>query len=185
MISCNCFFAYCFCKIYSAYFQRCSETSVRQCTLSIGIGNSLAAKLRTDSGSDLGSVLVSSLPLADDDDERDQDDHDKMDCDQDNGNYDDIKVDNCGSDPNSLVVSSPEAPCTLFLTAPHFLAEITAHKVHRSQHRKCTNLNIRPPCSTGFFPYLLPLDWCIHKLGISADYEIPCCNFPTSILGIS
>ena len=42
--------------------------------MSIGNGNSLAAKLRTDSGSDLGSVLVSSLPLADDD-ERDEDDH--------------------------------------------------------------------------------------------------------------
>ena len=52
-----------------------------------------------------------------DDDERD---HDEKDCDKDNGNYDDVKDDNCGSDPNSLVVSSPEAPCTLFLAAPHF-----------------------------------------------------------------
>ena len=69
--------------MYSVYFQRCNETSVRQCTLSIGIGNSLAAKLRTDSGSDLGSVLVSSLPPADDDDERDEDDHDEKDCDKD------------------------------------------------------------------------------------------------------
>ena len=87
--------------------------------MSIGIGNSLAAKLRTDSGSDLGSVLVSSLPPADDD-ERDEDDHDEKDCDKDEGNYDDVKDDNCGSDPNSLVVSSPGAPCTLFLAAPHF-----------------------------------------------------------------
>ena len=36
----------------------------------------------------------------------------------DDGNYNDVKDDNCGSDPNSLVVSSPEAPCTLFLAAP-------------------------------------------------------------------
>ena len=82
--------------------------------MSIGIRTSLAAKLRTNSGSDLGSVLVSSIP---NDDERD---HDEKDCDKDEGNYDDVKDDNCGSDPNSLVVSSPEAPCTLFLAAPHF-----------------------------------------------------------------
>ena len=61
-------------------------------------------------------MLVSSPPHADDD-ERDEDD---WDCDKDDGNYDGVKDDNCGSDPNSLVVSSPEAPCTLFLAAPHF-----------------------------------------------------------------
>ena len=43
--------------------------------MSIGNGNSLAAKLRTDSGSDLGPVLVSSPSLADDDD-RDHNDDD-------------------------------------------------------------------------------------------------------------